>query len=101
MPHSYNYLNSSAGYLLRKRVPPNISATRKRTRKMKKRILATPAAAIEIPVKPNIAATIATIKNMRAHFSITLVFYLLRKKACHYSFLNGRMINLIALPKLK
>jgi len=42
----------------------------KTIRKMKKRILAIPAAAAEIPVNPKSAAMIATIKKIIAHLSM-------------------------------
>jgi len=57
-------------YRFLKIVPPTTKVTRNRTRKMKNRIFATSADAIAIPVKPKMAATIATIKNKRDHFSI-------------------------------
>jgi hypothetical protein len=55
----------------------------KRTRKIKNRILAIPAETIAIPVKPNIAATIATIKNIKDHFSIRYFLQTMAKKVCH------------------
>lgn len=41
-----------------------------KTRKIKNNILAIEAAPAAMPVKPNMAATIAMIKNMAAHLSI-------------------------------
>ena len=43
----------------------------KSARKIKNNILAIEAAPAAIPVKPKIAATIAIIKKIAAHFSIT------------------------------
>ena len=43
----------------------------KRSKKMKKRIFAIPAALAASPVKPNSAAMMAMIKNMADHESIT------------------------------
>jgi hypothetical protein len=43
----------------------------KSTKKIKNNILAMEAAPAAIPVKPNIAATIAIIKKIAAHLSIT------------------------------
>jgi hypothetical protein len=44
------------------------------TRKTKNRIFAMPAAATEIPVKPNKPAIMAMIKNISAQYSMTLSF---------------------------
>ena len=49
---------------------PNIKTRINKTRKIKNNTLAIEAAPAAIPVKPNMAATIAMIKNMAAHLSI-------------------------------
>lgn len=49
---------------------PAISAIRNNTIKTKNKILAMEAAPAAIPVKPNTAATIATIKNISAQRNI-------------------------------
>lgn len=56
---------------------PAIRASANKTMKMKNKTLAIPAAAAEIPVKPNNAAIIETIKNISAHRNIE--FLLLKK----------------------
>ena len=50
---------------------PKMSTRMKSTKKIKNNILAIEAAPAAIPVKPKIAATIAIIKKIAAHFSIT------------------------------
>lgn len=47
---------------------------RNKTIKIKNNTLAIAAAPEAIPVNPNIAATMAIIKNVADHFNITLVF---------------------------
>lgn len=49
---------------------PKIKTRINKTRKIKNNTLAIEAAPAAIPVKPNIAATIAMIKNIAAHLSI-------------------------------
>ncbi|HVX25562.1 MAG TPA: hypothetical protein VHB70_04435 [Parafilimonas sp.] len=49
---------------------PKISTRINNTRKIKNKIFAMDAAPAAMPVKPNMAATIAMIKNMAAHLSI-------------------------------
>ena len=49
---------------------PKIKTRINNTRKIKNNILAMEAAPAAIPVKPNMAATIAIIKNIAAHLSI-------------------------------
>jgi len=49
---------------------PKIKTRINSTRKIKNNILAMEAAPAAIPVKPNMAATIAIIKNIAAHLSI-------------------------------
>lgn len=49
---------------------PKIKTIINKTRKIKNNTLAMEAAPAAIPVKPNIAATIAMIKKIAAHFSI-------------------------------
>ena len=51
-------------------VIPNTKVTTTKVTKMKKIILAISAAPAAIPVKPNKAAIIATIKKIKAHLSI-------------------------------
>jgi hypothetical protein len=53
---------------------PAMSAIRNNTMKTKNKILAIDAAPAAIPVKPNTAATIATIKNISAQRNICLSF---------------------------
>jgi len=54
---------------------PITSEITSRIRKMKKIILAIPAALAAIPPKPNKAATNAIIKNVTVQRNITLKFY--------------------------
>ena len=49
---------------------PKIKTRINKTRKIQNNILAIEAAPAAMPVKPNMAATIAIIKNMAAHLSI-------------------------------
>jgi hypothetical protein len=51
-------------------IKPLRSATKNRTRKMKKRILAIPAAATAMPAKPKMAAIIAITRKASAHRSM-------------------------------
>ena len=62
-------------YYLPKIFAPKIRTIINNTRKIKNNTLAIEAAPAAIPVKPNIAATIAMMKNIAAHFSITKVLY--------------------------
>jgi hypothetical protein len=56
---------------------PATSAIRNNTMKMKNNILAMEAAPAAIPVKPNTAATIATIKKISAQRNMCLSFKLI------------------------
>jgi hypothetical protein len=58
-------------YFFTAQAPPMI-VIRKRTRNIKNRIFAMEAAPDAMPVKPKMAATIATIKNMTDHFNMIL-----------------------------
>lgn len=58
--------SSEFGYRFLINEDPATSAIRNNTIKIKNRILAMDAAPAAIPVNPNTAATIATIKNIRA-----------------------------------
>jgi hypothetical protein len=64
----------------------------KSTKKKKKRILAMDAAPSAIPVKPNIAATIATMKKVNDHLSMTF-FIAFFKKACQWVLLLGKLYS--------
>ncbi len=55
-----------------KRVAPKINDPTTRIIKIKKMILAIDAAPAAMPVKPNIAATMAINKNVAVHFSIVV-----------------------------
>lgn len=66
--------NSSETYRFLINDDPAIIAIRNNTIKMKNKILAIEAAPAAIPVKPNTAATIATIKNISAQRNICLNF---------------------------
>jgi hypothetical protein len=58
-----------------RRAKPPSKAAKKRTRNMKNRILAIPAAAAAIPANPKIAAIIATTKKASAHRNIAVLLY--------------------------
>jgi hypothetical protein len=64
-------------------VTPNTSIIRHKPKNMPNKIFATEAAPSEIPVKPNIPATIAMIKKEIDHFNITIVFILSEVTACN------------------
>ena len=61
-------------YFFPKRALPKRIAPRKRTRKIKNKILAIDAAPAAIPVNPNIPAMIAITRKIAAHFSIVVSF---------------------------
>ncbi len=61
------------GYFLNK-LAPNTSVNTNNTRKMKNRALAIEAAPSAMPPKPNIAATIATTKNVTDQRNMIFVF---------------------------
>jgi hypothetical protein len=54
----------------RRLISPKINDTKKRTIKIKKRTLAISVAVAAIPPNPKIAATMATIKKVKAQLSI-------------------------------
>ena len=67
-------VNINVNYHFLIRDDPATSAITKSTRKIKNSILAIEAAPAAMPVNPNTAATIATIKNIRAQRNIVIVF---------------------------
>jgi hypothetical protein len=62
-------------------MPPAISVMTNRTRNMKNRIFAIPAAATAIPVNPNNAAIRAITRNVILHLSIIFIYLALIKSA--------------------
>jgi len=71
MPFKASCESNMPVYLFLISVPPSIKVRRNKTMKMKKSTLAIPADAAAIPVNPNMAAIIATTKNIRDHLSMT------------------------------
>jgi hypothetical protein len=70
----FEYLLRSCIFYFLINALPAITAIKKSTIKTKNKILAMDAAPAAMPVNPNIAATIATIKNMSAQRNMILSF---------------------------
>jgi hypothetical protein len=66
----------------------------KSTRKIKKRILATPAAAVATPRKPKTAAMIDTMKNIRAQYNMSPSFWSSNQPLALVSFLKISWVGL-------